>query len=214
MSYFDNSEAKTNTSKRVVSQLKKLTSAAKIHNLKEFNTTKGTIDQRKSFFQLWSNTLQELLIRPNIDTKRSVIIPSLTPRNSQSPTALGQFLRLFLRKSTRDTIEATIGRDNRHNGLVILQYLMTTYGYTTIIDCSNACQKLESTLWNDRDTIDSFTHRFMLRLSNYNESIFANTRNTTRPYDKDEVTILSLKLLVTTMPTSHALYRTNNVHAM
>jgi hypothetical protein len=61
ISHFDNSEAKENMSKRVASQLKKLTSAAKIHNLKEFNTTKGTIDQRKSFFQLWSNTLQEQL---------------------------------------------------------------------------------------------------------------------------------------------------------
>jgi hypothetical protein len=209
ISYFDNSEAKANMSKRVASQLKKLTSAAKIHNLKEFNTTKGTIDQRKSFFQLWSNTLQELLTSqyryqtllrdyPQLNTSELTITGN---------TALGQFLRLFLRKSTRDTIEATIGRDNRHNGLIILKHLMATYGCTTIIDCSNARQKLESTLWNDRDTIDSFTHRFMLRLSNYNESIFANTRNTTRPYDKDEVTMLFLKLLVTTMPTSHALYR-------
>jgi hypothetical protein len=122
-------------------------------------------------------------------------------------TALGQYLRLLIRKSSRDTIEATIGRENRQNGFLILQYLVSTYGSTTIIDASNARDKLESTSWNDRDTIDSFTHRFMLRLSNYNESIYASSNNNTQPYEPDQITIFYLKLLVTTMPTDHHLYR-------
>jgi hypothetical protein len=67
--------------------------------------------------------------------------------------------------------------------------------------------KLESTSWNDRDTIDSFTHRFMLRLSNFNESIYASSNNNSQPYEPDQITILYLKLLVTTMPTNHDLYR-------
>jgi hypothetical protein len=168
-------------SKRVASQLKKLTAAAKTRNLKEFNTTKGTIDQRKTFFQIWSNILQELLASqyrhqallrdyPRLNT------PELTVTGN---TALGQFLRLLLRKSSRDTIEATIGRDNRQNGFLLLQYLVSTYGSTTIIDASNARDKLESTSWNDRDTVDSFTHRFMLRLSKYDESIYASSNNNT-----------------------------------
>jgi hypothetical protein len=156
-------------SKRVASQLKKLTAAAKTHNLKEFKTTKGTIGQRKTFFQIWSNTLQELLAAQFRYQALLRDYPRLnvTELTVTGNTALGQFLRLLLHKSTRDTIEA-IGRENRHNGFLVLQHLVTAYGNTTTIDSSNAREKLESTLWNDRDTIDSFTHHFILRFSNYN----------------------------------------------
>jgi hypothetical protein len=180
-------------SKCVASQLKKLTTAAKIHSLKEFNTTKGTIDQRKSLFQIWCNTLQELLAS---QYRYQALLRDYTRLNATEltvtgNTVLGQFLRLLLRKSSRDTIEATIGRDNRRNGLLVLQHLVATCGNTTIIHSSNAREKLESTFCNDRDTIDSFTHRFMLRLSNYNESVSANSSKNNQPYGPDQVTISS-----------------------
>jgi hypothetical protein len=91
-------------SKRVASQLKKLTAAAKTHNLKEFNTTKGTIDQRKTFFQVWSNILQELLASKYRYQALLRNYPRLntTELTVTGNTALGQFQRLLLRKSPRD----------------------------------------------------------------------------------------------------------------
>ncbi len=198
-----------NTSKRIATQVKKLSTSAKLHDLKEFITVKGTIEERKSFFQKWANKLQEMLTShfryqallrdyPKLDASELTITGN---------TALGQFLRLKLHPSALHTIEATIGRENRHNGFMILQYLFSTYGSSTFVDARNAKEKLESTFWSPRDTIDSFTHRFMYRLSQYNDSIAANSTQRTKTYSSDEITILYLHQLVTTIPTTHNLYR-------
>jgi hypothetical protein len=47
----------------------------------------------------------------------------------------------------------------------------------------------------------------MLRVCNYTESISVSSNNNSQPYEPDQTTILYLKLLVTTMPTNHDLYR-------
>ena len=121
--------------------------------------------------------------------------------------ALGHFLRLKLKTSTLHIIESTIGKENKLNGYLILQYLVHTYGNTTLVDAKNARERLESTVWNEHDTVDTFTHRFMQRLSLYNDSIALSTTQKHKMYSDDDVTMLYLQQLVTTMPTSHNLYR-------
>jgi hypothetical protein len=56
-----NAKKQFNTSKRIGKQVKQLTTAAKMHELKEFIISRGIIDQRKAHFLYWANTLREML---------------------------------------------------------------------------------------------------------------------------------------------------------
>jgi hypothetical protein len=89
---------------------------------------------------------------------------------------------------------------------MIVNYLVRTYGKTTPVDTKNARDKLQTTSWNERDTIDTFTHRFMQRLSIYNDSVSASKHKRHTIYTDDEVTMLYLQLLATTMPNDYSLY--------
>jgi hypothetical protein len=120
-------------------------------------------------------------------------------------TALGLFLRLKLRQTTLQSIEAAIKRENNDNGYLILKYLFSHYGNTTDVDISNAEQKLETTHWNDRDTIDTYTQRFMKRLSVVQESIAARSDKQHISLTEDYVTLLYLRLLITSIPKTHDL---------
>jgi hypothetical protein len=203
------------TSIRIAKQLKKLTVSSKLHDLKEFVATRGTIEQRKAYFQVWANTLQEMLASHHRYQALMRDYPRLN--NSEltitANAALGHFIRLKLKTSTLHTIESTIGKENRLNGFLILQYLFNTYGNATLVDARNAREKLESTIWNEHDTVDTFTHRFMHRLSLYNDSIISSRTQINKIYSDDDVTMLYLQLLVTSMPTGHNLYRVQTLYS-
>jgi hypothetical protein len=172
--------------------------SAKLHDLKEFIATRGIIEQRKGYFQLWATTLQEMLAAnaryqavmrdyPRLDGSELSIVGNV---------ALAHFLRLKLKSPTLHVIESTIGKSNKLNGYLILQYLVKTYGNTTLVDAKNARDKLQSTSWNGRGTVDTFTRRFMQRLSIYKDSIAASKHQRhTIP-----------QLLATTMPHYNHLY--------
>jgi hypothetical protein len=104
-------------------------------------------------------------------------------------------------------LRPAIKRENNDNGYLILQYLLNHYGNTTDVDISNAKQRLETTLWNDRDTIDTFTQRFMKRLSVVQESIAARPDKQHISLTEDYVTLLYLRLLITSIPKTHDLRR-------
>jgi plasmid stabilization system protein ParE len=99
--------------------------SAKLHDLKELIATRGTIEQRKAYFQLWATTLQEMLAAhpryqalmrdyPRLDASELSIVGNV---------ALAHFLRLKLKTPTLHVIESTIGKSNKLNGYLILQYL-------------------------------------------------------------------------------------------
>jgi hypothetical protein len=118
---------------------------------------------------------------PRLDNKELTITAN---------TALGLFLRLKLRQATMQTIEASITRQQGDNGFLILRYLFDHYGNTTDVDISHARQRLETTLWNDRDTIDTYTQRFMKRLSVVQESIAARSDIQHTTLTDDYITLL------------------------
>jgi hypothetical protein len=61
MSHIKKDRHRLKMSQRIARQIKKLTVSDKLHDLKEFIATRGTIEQRKAYFQLWATTLQEML---------------------------------------------------------------------------------------------------------------------------------------------------------
>jgi hypothetical protein len=200
-----NDRKRFNTSKRIGRQVKKLAAAAKMYELKEFVISRGTIEQRKTHFLFWANTLRELLTPMYRYQALMRDFPRLNNRELTvtGNSALGLFLRLKLRQATLQTIEAAIKRENNDNGYLILQYMFSHYGNTTDVDISNAKQKLETTLWNDRDTIDTYTQRFMKRLSVVQESIAARPDKQHISLTEDYVTLLYLRLLITSIPKTH-----------
>jgi hypothetical protein len=176
MSHIKKNRLRLKLSQQIAKQIKQLTTSGKLHDLKEFIATRGTIEERKAYFQLWMTTLQEMLAAhpryqallrdyPRLDNSELSVAGNV---------ALAHFLRLKLKTPTLQVIELTIGKNNKLNGYMILQYLVKTYGTTNLVDAMNARDKLQSTSWNERDNVDTFTHRFMQRLSIYNDSIVAS----------------------------------------
>jgi hypothetical protein len=115
--HITNSKQRMLTSKRIAKQLKALSTSSKLHDLKEFNATRGAIEQRKAYFQSWITILQEVLAShhryqallrdfPHLDSSELTITAS---------AALGHFLRLKLRTATLHTIESNIGKENNYN---------------------------------------------------------------------------------------------------
>jgi hypothetical protein len=80
-------------------------------------------------------------------------------------TALGLFLRLKLGPNSMHPIEEAIGYENKDNGYMILQFLLNHYGRATDEDIARSKQLWENTIWNDRDTSDTHSQRFLKRLS-------------------------------------------------
>jgi hypothetical protein len=96
-------------------------------------------------------------------------------------------------------------KENNVNGFLILHYLVSHCCNTTDVDISNARQRLETTLWNDRDTIETYTQRFMKLLSIVQESIAARSDVQHTTSTEDYVTFLYLRLLITSLPKQHDL---------
>jgi hypothetical protein len=126
---------KSETKQKEEKEARRKTVSAKLHDLKEFIATRGTIEQRKAYFQLWATTLQEMLAAlphyqalmryyPRLDGSELSIAGNV---------ALAHFLRLKLTTPTLHVIESTIGKSNKLNGYLILQYLVKPYGNTTLL---------------------------------------------------------------------------------
>jgi hypothetical protein len=62
---------------------------------------------------------------------------------------------------------------NKDNGCMILSYLINHCGNITGIDVSKAKERLEQTLWNNKDTMDTYAQCFKKRLSVIREGILA-----------------------------------------
>jgi hypothetical protein len=202
-----NAKKQFNTSKRIGKQVKKLTTAAKMYELKEFIISRGTIDQRKAHFLYRANTLREMLTPMY---RYQALLRDLFRHDNQeltitANTALGLFLRLKLRQATIQTIEASMNRQQGDNGFLILQYIFGHYGNTTDVDISNASQRLENnTVERQRHDIHIYT-TVQKRLSIVQESIAARSDIQHTTFTDDYITMLYLRLLITSLPKQHDL---------
>jgi hypothetical protein len=203
----ENDEERRQTSTKVGKEVKKLVAAAKTYELKAFYIDRGTIDQRKSAFTYWANTLREMLTpihrfnalmrdHPRLDRSELTVTAN---------TALGLFLRLKLRESGMHLIEKSIGHQNKDNGCMILSYLINHYGNITDIDVSKAKERWEQTLWNNKDTMDTYAQRFTKRLSVLRDGILARPDLNYMLPTKDQATMKLLLLLVTSLPKTHGM---------
>jgi hypothetical protein len=202
-----NDKERRQTSTRVGKEIKKLVAAAKTYELKAFFIDRGTIDRRKCAFTYWASTLREMLTPihrynalmrdyPRLDRSELTVTAN---------TALGLFFRMKLKESGMHIIEESIGHENKDNGCMILSYLINHYGNITDIDVSKAKERWEQTLWNNKDTMDSYAQRFTKRLSVLREAVLARPDLSYMLPTKGQATKKFLLLLVTSLPKTHGM---------
>jgi hypothetical protein len=209
------------TSTRIGKEIKKLTAAAKVYDLRPFYTDRGTIKQRKTHFVHWANKLRDMLGPIHRYNAFMRDYPKLNPAELTvtANTALGLFLRLKLGPNAMHPIEEAIGYTNKDNGHLILQFLLNHYGSATDEDIARAKQLWENTTWVHRDTIDTHSQRFLKRLSLLRDSVATRPDRGNDIPTNDQASMKYLSLLVTSLPKSHglrsrvqALYSKNKGH--
>jgi hypothetical protein len=117
-------EKQRQTSTRIGKEVKKLTVAAKVYNLRPFYTDRGTIEQRKTQFVNWATKLRDMLAPIHIYTAFMRDFPRLNHAELTvtANTALGLFLQLKLGSNSMHPIEEAIGHTNKDKGHLILQF--------------------------------------------------------------------------------------------
>jgi hypothetical protein len=98
-------------------------------------------------------------------------------------------------------IEECIGHQNKDNGCMILSYLINHYGNITDIDVSKAKERWEQTLWNNKDTMDTYAQCFKKPECHQRRYSGKNYMLPT----KDQATMKFLLLLVTSLPKTHGM---------
>ena len=195
--------------KKVAKILKRLVIGAKNHDLRELDLARGTVERRKSFYRLWIQTIQTIF---QTESKYQALLMNYPQINYfgltiSSNVAMAQFLGIYIKQASMNTIIAAIGIENRLNGIDILKYLNNAYGGTSMLDAEQAMERLKDVRWDTSDTIDSFTNRFMKRVTDYNTSVIsAQGQSASQPLKDIDILLRYLKALVLTMPQDHALF--------
>jgi hypothetical protein len=195
------------TSTRIGKEVKKLTAAAKVYDLRPFYMDRGTIEQRKTHFVHWATKLRDMFAPIHRYNAFMRDYPKLNPAELTvtANTALGLFLRLKLGPNAMHPIEEAIGYTNKDNGHQILQFLLNHYGRATDEDIARAKQLWENTTWVHRDTIDTHSQRFLKRLSLLRDSVATRPDRGNDIPTNDQASMKYLSLLVTSLPKSHGL---------
>jgi hypothetical protein len=198
-------EKQRQTSTRIGKEVKKLTVAAKLYDLRPFYTDRGTIEQRKTHFIHWATKLRDMLgpIHRYNAFMRDFPRLNRAELTVTANTALVLFSRLKLGPNAMHPIEEAIGHANKDSGFLILQFLLNHYGRATDEDIARAKQLWENTTWVNRVTIDTDSQRFLKRLSLLRDSVATRTNNDIPTNDQASMKYLSL--LVTSSPKSHGL---------
>jgi hypothetical protein len=198
-SFLSHYRIRSKKSRKIAQIHKKLSAAARAHQLGTFNTTRGDIEQRKGYFRHWIRTLRDIFLYQPRFYFLPCNYPTIGTRNysTTSSMALAQFLFTCIDKSSRDSIKNSLS--NEQDGIELIVPLHKQYGASNITDAYKAKENLESTSWQTSDTIDMFNSRFMKRLAIYHTTL-STTNNT------NELVQLYLTRLVTTMPNTNSLY--------
>jgi hypothetical protein len=108
-------EKQRQTSTRIGKEVKKLTAAAKVYDLRPFYTDRGTIEQRKTHFVHWATKLGDMLAPIHRYNAFMRDFPKLNHAELTftANTALGLFLRLKLGSNSMHPIEEAIGHTNK-----------------------------------------------------------------------------------------------------
>jgi hypothetical protein len=200
-------EKQRQTSTRIEKEVKKLTTAPKVHDLRPFYTDRGTIEQRKPHFVDWATKFRDMLGPIHRYNAFMRDFPRLhhTELTVTANTALGLFLRLKLGPNAMHLIEEAIGYPKKDNGFLILQFLLNHYGRATDEDIARAKQLWENTTWVNRDTLDTRSQRVLKRLSLLRDSVATRPDRSNDIPANDQASMKYLSLLVTSLPKSHGL---------
>jgi hypothetical protein len=206
-SFSTNYKIRRKQSRKIATIHKRLSASARAHQLGTFNTTRGDIEKRKSFFRHWIRTLRDIFLYQPRFYFLLCDYPTINTTNysTTSCLALAQFLYTHIDKSSRESIRQALS--NEQDGIELLLHMHQHYGASNITDTYKAKEHLESTTWERTDTIDMFNSRFMRRLATFHTTL--STANNTKHIQKltnDDLIQLYLTRLVTTMPHTNSLY--------
>jgi hypothetical protein len=133
-------EKQRHTPTRIGKEVKTLTVAAKVYDMRPFYTDRGTIVQRKTHFVHWATKLRDMLGPIHRYNAFMRDFPRLnhTELTVTANTTLGLSLRLKLGPNAMHPIKEALGHANKNNGFLILQFLLNHYGRATDEDIARA----------------------------------------------------------------------------
>jgi hypothetical protein len=206
-SFLSHYRIRSKKSRKIAQIHKKLSAAARAHQLGTFNTTRGDIEQRKGYFRHWIRTPSDIFLYQPRFYFQLCNYPTMGTSNDSTTSCmvLAQFLFTSIDKSSRDSIENSLS--DEQDGIELIVHLHKQYDASNITGTYKAKENLESTSWQTSDTIDMFNSRFMKRLAVYHTTL--STANNTKHISKigtNELVQLYLTRLVTTMPNTNSLY--------